>query len=70
VPRSPANRDYQAGFTAAMMAKDMNLAQDAARSTGHDAQLGAHALQMYEKFVGEGNAPLDFSAIYKMIHGN
>ena len=70
VPSSPANRDYQAGFTAAMMAKDMNLAQDAARSTGHDAQLGAHALKMYEKFVDEGNAPLDFSAIYKMIHGN
>ena len=70
VPASPANRDYQAGFTAAMMAKDMNLAQDAARSTGHDAQLGAHALEMYQKFVEDGNAPLDFSGIYRMIHGN
>jgi 3-hydroxyisobutyrate dehydrogenase len=70
VPASPANREFQAGFTAAMMAKDMNLAQDAARSTGHDAQLGAHALEMYRKFVEEGNAPLDFSGIYRMIHGN
>ncbi len=70
VPASPANRDYQAGFTAAMMAKDMNLAQDAARSTGHDAQLGAHALKMYEKFCEDGNGPLDFSGIYRMIHGN
>lgn len=70
VPASPANRDYQAGFTAAMMAKDMNLAQDAARSTGHDAQLGAHALEMYKKFCEDGNGPLDFSGIYRMIHGN
>jgi 3-hydroxyisobutyrate dehydrogenase len=70
VPASPANRDYQAGFTAAMMAKDMNLAQDAAKSTGHDAQLGAHALEMYEKFCEDGNGPLDFSGIYRMIHGN
>ncbi len=70
VPASPANRDYKAGFTAAMMAKDMNLAQDAARSTGHDAQLGAHALEMYRKFCDQGNGPLDFSGIYRMIHGN
>ena len=31
VPTSPANRDYQAGFTAAMMLKDLKLAQDAAQ---------------------------------------
>ena len=36
VPASPANRDYQAGFTAAMMLKDLKLAQDAAtRGAGH-----------------------------------
>ena len=28
VPTSPANRDYKAGFTAAMMLKDLKLAQD------------------------------------------
>ncbi len=32
VPSSPANRDYQAGFTAAMMLKDLKLAQDARES--------------------------------------
>jgi 3-hydroxyisobutyrate dehydrogenase len=70
VPSSPANRDYQAGFTGAMMAKDMNLAQEAARSMDHDAQLGAHALEMYRKFLEGGNGSLDFSGIFKMIHGN
>ena len=33
VPTSPANRDYKAGFTAAMMLKDLKLAQTAARAT-------------------------------------
>ena len=32
VPTSPANRDYQAGFSAAMMLKDLKLAQSAARA--------------------------------------
>ena len=31
VPASPANRDYQPGFTGAMMAKDLRLAQEAAQ---------------------------------------
>src|SRR5262245_18348391 len=34
VPTSPANRDYQAGFTAAMMLKDLKLAQAAAKTAG------------------------------------
>ena len=42
VPTSPANRDYKAGFTAAMMLKDLKLAQDAAkaRRRGHAARRG------------------------------
>jgi 3-hydroxyisobutyrate dehydrogenase len=33
VPLSPANRDYAPGFTAAMMLKDLRLAQQAAGAT-------------------------------------
>ena len=42
VPTSPANRDYQPGFTAAMMLKDLKLAQDAAKAIGrqHRARRG------------------------------
>ena len=43
VPTSPANRDYQAGFTAAMMLKDLKLAQDAAKTAGTKAPMGAGA---------------------------
>src|SRR5438067_6387383 len=47
VPTSPANRDYQAGFTAAMMLKDLRLAQDAARSVGASTRIGAEAAALY-----------------------
>src|SRR5690349_20886455 len=43
VPASPANRDYQAGFTAAMMLKDLKLSQDAAKSAGAVTEMGAKA---------------------------
>src|SRR5712675_1153332 len=54
VPTSPANRDYQPGFTAAMMLKDLKLAQAAARLTRSVAPLGAGAAAVYQRFVEEG----------------
>ena len=67
VPTSPANRDYQPGFTAAMMLKDLNLAQDAARSAGTMTPLGAEAAGVYAQFVQRGNAGTDFSGIVKFL---
>jgi 3-hydroxyisobutyrate dehydrogenase len=67
VPTSPANRDYQAGFTAAMMLKDLNLAQDAAHRAGAATPLGAAAAGLYESFAGEGHAGEDFSAIIRFL---
>jgi 3-hydroxyisobutyrate dehydrogenase len=58
VPNSPANRDYQAGFTAAMMLKDLRLARDAARNAGAVAPLGAGAAAIYERFVEDGGGAL------------
>jgi 3-hydroxyisobutyrate dehydrogenase len=46
VPASPANRGYQAGFTAAMMLKDLKLAQDAARGAAAATPLGAAAAEL------------------------
>ena len=48
VPSSPANRDYQPGFTAAMMLKDLKLAQAAARATNAVTPMGAGAAAVYE----------------------
>ncbi len=69
VPNSPANRDYQPGFTTAMMAKDLRLAQDAANSVDAPTPLGAQARNLYALFKGRGHGDLDFSAIIKMIAG-
>ena len=69
VPTSPANRDYAPGFTAAMMLKDLKLAQEAAASAGAATPLGAEAAQLYRLFVNGGNAGVDFSGIFKMLAG-
>ena len=69
VPTSPANRDYQAGFTAAMMLKDLLLAQQASAGTGAATPLGAEAAQLFSLFVNGGNAAKDFSGIIKMLDG-
>jgi 3-hydroxyisobutyrate dehydrogenase len=69
VPDSPANRDYQAGFTAAMMLKDLKLAQTAAKGAGVRAPMAAGAAALYELYVDRGNAGVDFSGIIKMLRG-
>lgn len=70
VPTSPANRDYEAGFTVAMMLKDLKLSQEAAASAGANTPLGEHATQLYDTFASLGdNAALDFSAIIRQIQG-
>jgi 3-hydroxyisobutyrate dehydrogenase len=67
VPASPANRDYAPGFTAAMMLKDLRLAQQAAGATATATPLGATAASLYQMFVDGGAGILDFSGIYRLI---
>ena len=67
VPASPANRQYAPGFTAAMMLKDLRLAQQAAGATAASTPLGATAANLYQLFVDEETEGLDFSAIYRLI---
>ncbi len=67
VPASPANRDYQPGFTAAMMNKDLKLAQQAAQAVGAVTPIGAEAARLYDEFCSAGNEALDFSGIFKLV---
>ena len=67
VPNAPSNRDYQPGFTAAMMLKDLRLAQGAATSAGAASPLGAEAAALYTLFCNAGGGADDFSGIMKMI---
>jgi 3-hydroxyisobutyrate dehydrogenase len=70
VPASPANNGYKPGFAAALMLKDLTLAQDAARSAGSATPLGAEAAQLYQMFVANGHAGDDFSGIIKFLRGD
>ncbi|PKQ07467.1 MAG: 3-hydroxyisobutyrate dehydrogenase [Alphaproteobacteria bacterium HGW-Alphaproteobacteria-12] len=69
VPTSPANRNYQPGFTAAMMLKDLRLAQDAAKTAHSPIPLGGQAAQLYALMEAAGDAGLDFSGVIKLIRG-
>jgi 3-hydroxyisobutyrate dehydrogenase len=69
VPTAPSNSDYQAGFTAAMMLKDLRLSQEAARTGGATTRLGAEATAIYDKYVNGGEAGKDFSGIIRFVRG-
>jgi len=69
VPAAPSNRDYQGGFAAGLMLKDLKLSQGAAQSTGATTPLGAEATQLYSLFAAKGHAGLDFSGIIRMLKG-
>ena len=67
VPSSPANNDYQAGFTAAMMLKDLLLAQEASNSAAAATPMGQRAAELYTQMAEAGDDGLDFSGIMKML---
>ena len=69
VPTSPANKDYKPGFAAALMLKDLRLAQEAAAGAGAATPIGAQAAQLYALFAAAGHAGDDFSGIINFIRG-
>jgi 3-hydroxyisobutyrate dehydrogenase len=68
-PASPADRGFEGGFATAMMLKDLNLSQAAAKSVGANTPMGAKAQGIYQHFSDEGFAGKDFSAIIKELEG-
>jgi 3-hydroxyisobutyrate dehydrogenase len=66
-PDTPADRDYEGGFAAALMLKDLKLAMEAAEAAGAYTPMGGEAAELYERFVDRGGAGKDFSALIKMI---
>ncbi len=67
VPAAPSNRDYAAGFTAALMLKDVKLSQAAANATGSPTPLGAHAMSFYQSVVDAGDGGKDFSVVFRWL---
>ena len=70
VESAPSNRNYEAGFTAAMMLKDLRLAQDAATTVCASTPLGSKSEAMYASMESANKDSLDFSGIMKLINGS
>lgn len=68
VPTSPANNGFAPGFTAAMMLKDLVLAQEASTSAQAATPMGQRAMQLYTQMAEAGHAELDFSGIVKALN--
>jgi len=63
-PQSPADNDYQPGFAAELMLKDLRLAQAAAEMVDADTPMGLAAEKLYARFVeSEDGKGRDFSAM-------
>jgi 3-hydroxyisobutyrate dehydrogenase len=66
-PETPADRDYEGGFAAALMLKDLKLAMEAAQEAGAYTPMGGEAQELYERFVNLGGGTKDFSGIIKLL---
>ena len=65
-PKTPADNDYQGGFAAGLMLKDLKLAMEAAAGAGAKVELGEHARAIYEAFAAD-NAATDFSGVIRTL---
>lgn len=63
----PASNNYQGGFMVDLMAKDLNLADQAASGAKASIPLGALALQLYKIWSSQGNGTKDFSSIIQFL---
>ena len=70
VPTAPSNRGFEGGFAAAMMLKDLKLAQDAAAKAGATTPMGAQAEALYALFDRLGYGGKDFSGVIQMLRGD
>lgn len=66
-PATPADNDYQGGFSVALMLKDLKLATQAAQSVDASVPMGNAAQALFQAFASAGQGDRDFSAIIKML---
>ena len=68
-PESPADRNYEGGFAAGLMLKDLKLALDAAGGADAAVPMGAAAQALYQALINAGGAQRDFSAMIRFLDG-
>jgi 3-hydroxyisobutyrate dehydrogenase len=64
-PESPADNNFEPGFSASLMFKDLSIALKAIESTNTPAPFGKKAQENFGDMVNQKKGDLDFSAITK-----
>jgi 3-hydroxyisobutyrate dehydrogenase len=62
-PNSPADNDFQPGFSANLMLKDLTIALNAIENTKTSAPFGTYSQQNFTKMINDKKGELDFSAV-------
>ena len=62
-PNSPADNNFEPGFSVNLMHKDLCLASQAADECNANIELGKLSIQLYEKMMKANKGKLDFSAV-------
>ena len=62
-PKSPADNNFQPGFSAKLMLKDLTIALKSITETNTYAPFGSKAQENFKKMVESNEGELDFSAI-------
>ncbi len=69
-PQTASDRNYEGGFAASMMLKDLKLAQEAAARAGATTPMGNGAEALYALFDRLGFGGKDFSGVLQMLRGD
>lgn len=64
---APADRDYRPGFAAALMLKDLRLAQAAGQRGGSATPMSAAATALFALHVNAGGGGLDASSVVQLL---
>ena len=70
LPNAPSSRDYEGGFKAQMMVKDMTLGVDAGAAAGVRTTTGSAALDLYKEASTDPRCvDRDVSVVYRFLDG-
>ena len=62
-PNSPADNNFQPGFSANLMLKDLTIALKAIKDTNTSAPFGTKSQENFKRMINDNKGELDFSAI-------
>ena len=62
-PQSPADNDFQPGFSANLMLKDLTIALKAIEDTNTSAPFGTKSQENFKRMIDDNKGDLDFSSI-------